>query len=224
MAAPRPERRRHPRVAPRGSRVWLVSGEFDELYTTVNFGRKLLNIGSGGACVETTGRLRPDVKMSLEVKLDDLNGALRTSARIAWVDTKTEGGQEIHKAGLVFTGTLETTQAVRVYLKGQDPSKILAEKKADYLRLKNDADARKTGPGRRRSPLKAAALSLLLLGMLYVGGFGAAALLGRTTSAAPGLHFRYARGGPWEAKAAAFFGPAYRLFRAAGLPLVYDGG
>lgn len=221
-APPRTERRRNPRIVPRNYRVWLVSGEFDEIYTTVNFARSLLNIGPGGACVETTGRLRPDVKMSLEVTFDGLNGALRTGAKIVWVDTRTEGGQEFHKAGLIFTGQMETTQAVRVYLKGQDPSKIIAEKKADYKRLKSDSEARRAGLGRRK-PIKIAAYVLALLIMLYVAGFGAAVLLGKTTSSAPGLHFRYAKGGRWEDSLSTLFSPAYWLFRKAGVPIVYDG-
>jgi hypothetical protein len=227
MAAPKKvqqERRKQRRMAPpENVKVWLVSGEFDELYTTVNFARRLVNLGMGGVCIETTGRLRPEVKMSVEIRFEDLNGTLRSDAKIVWVDTRTEDGNEIHTAGLKFGGTLDATQPVRMYLSGKDPSKLVAQKEAEYRVLKRNSEARREGIGPSRvSLMRKIAAVFLMLSLGYLASFWGFVLLGRTSSTQPGLHFRYLGGGGAEEIMAKIYAPATWAFRKAGINLIHE--
>jgi hypothetical protein len=201
-------------------RAWLVSGEFEELYTTVNFAKRLFNIGMGGVCVETTGRLRPDVRMSVEVRFDALNSMLRSQARIVWVHTETVGGSEIHRAGLQFVGRPEITKPVREYLLGGRAEVIAARREADYQALKQKSDEGKTGP-RKGSLLKKLAVTLLILALLYVGSFWALVFVGRTGPQDAGMRWRYPAS---EELLKKVYGPLERVFRKAGMALVYDDG
>lgn len=224
-AGPRPERRRFRRLSPEGARVWLVSGEFDELYTTVNFGKRLLNIGSRGCCIETTGRLRPEVLMSVEVRFESVNGALRAPARIVWTDTKVQGGQETHLAGFRFEGEPEMAQTVRELLGGVRPTMIMEQRSRDYEELKRKAEERKKGPEKPAGrPVRRVLLLLFFLLLAYGGSFAGLVARGRLEAPPPEIRFRYAPGGDpqgAERGLAAAFGPAYAAARACGIPLTY---
>ena len=225
-AAPRQERRKSRRFVPEDVRVWVVSGEFEELYTTVNFARRLLNLGPKGACVETTGRLRPDVKLSVEVRFDKLNATLRAEARIMWVATEKEGAEEVHKAGLWFTGKVETTEPVRVFLEGGRPERIVAQKQAEYQELKRNSEARKQ-PAVRKSGLgRKLVLALFVLFVLYNVSFWGLVARGRTASTTPGISYRFLSAGPEKAGAekalATFYSPLQALYRLAGIELRHE--
>lgn len=220
------ERRKNPRYTPKNVRVWAVSGEFVELYTTVNFAKQLLNVGVRGACVETTGRLRPDVKLSFEVRFDDLGGSLRSEARIVWTDTVQQGAHEIHRAGLRFVSKIEMTQPVRQYLEGRNAAEIVAQRRVEYAGLKQQAEARKAPPpSRKAGRLKKVLLGVVVLLLLYNLSYTALVWIGRTDASRETVTYRYmgrnsAGGGAEEALAKAY-APLYWLARKAGLPLVY---
>jgi hypothetical protein len=198
-----------------------VSGEFEEVYTAVNFARRLLNLSSKGMCIETTGRLREGVKLNVELRFEDLNGSLRSPARIMWVDTLKEGGQEVHKAGVWFVGPVEATQPVRQYLEGGRPEAILAQRRAEYQDLKQKSEARKQGAERKKwGAGKKLAVTLLVLALLYVGSFWGFVLLGQT--GAP-LRYRYLGSeGRAEEVLRQVYSPAHWAFRQVGVDLTYD--
>jgi hypothetical protein len=223
---PSQERRRYRRLTPSKARVRCASGEFEELYNGVDFARRLVNVGLGGMCVETTGRLRPGVKLSAEVRFDDFGGALRTQAKVVWAETKRDGGLETHLAGLVFIQP-ELTAPVREFLEGGRATMIVNKRQAEYVELKEKAEARKaTAEPEPWSAPKKVALVFFVLAFLYVSSFGAVVFAGRRESPSPGTHFRYAgggsRGGSIEETLSTLYTPLYWACRNAGLDLTYD--
>lgn len=159
--------------------------------------------------------------MSVELRFDDFNGTMRSEARIVWADTKTEGGQEYHLAGLKFVGTPEITAAVKAFFNGESPRKIAAQRQAEFKDLKRRSEARKEGVGGGRSrPLRKVVAVLLMLSLGYLASFWGFVLLGRTEGA--GLRYRYLGGGPAEASVAKVYAPARWIFTTLGIPLVHD--
>jgi hypothetical protein len=214
---PAQERRRHRRLSPPNVRVRCVSGEYDDLVNGVNFARRLINIGLGGMCIETTGRLRAGVKMSAEIRFDDFGGALRTQAQLLWTDTLKEGAAETYIAGFRFIGP-ELTSAVREFLEGGRASLIVNKRQAEYVDLKQKADTRKAAAGRKKwSAPKKTAAGLLLLIFFYLAGFGGLVTLGRQESPT-GVHFRYPAWAPQEG-ITTLYSPLYWALRKAGVDL-----
>jgi hypothetical protein len=217
---PAQERRRHRRLSPPNVRVRCVSGEYDDLVNGVNFARRLINIGLGGMCIETTGRLRAGVKMSAEIRFDDFGGALRTQAQLLWTDTLKEGAAETYIAGFRFIGP-ELTSAVREFLEGGRASLIVNKRQAEYVDLKQKADTRKAAAGRKKwSAPKKTAAGLLLLIFFYLAGFGGLVTLGRQESPT-GVHFRYPAWAPQEGMTT-LYSPLYWALRKAGVDLTFD--
>jgi hypothetical protein len=226
--APRPqqqERRRHKRITPPNVRVRCVSGEFDDLTGGVNFAKRLLNLGKGGMCIETTGRLRAGITMSIEVRFDDFGGSLRTKAQMIWVDTLKEGAAETYVAGFRFIGP-ELTASVREFLDGGRGSMIASRRQAEYVELKEKAEIRKAGAARKPwSAPKKTAVGLFAVIFLYVAGFGGLVTIGRR-EAPSGTHYRYlgpeSKGGGLEEGLATLYSPMTWLLRRAGVDLTYD--
>jgi len=219
-ARPQQERRRHRRLSPPNVRVRCVSGEYDDLTSGVNFARRLLNIGLGGMCVETTGRLRSGVKMSAELRFDDFGGALRTQAQLVWTDTLKEGAAETYVAGFRFIGP-EFSSAVREFLDGGRASMIATKRHAEYVDLKQKSEERKAAVGRKKwSAPKKTAAGLLLLIFFYLAGFGGLVTLGRQESPA-GVHFRYPAWAPQEGMTT-LYSPLYWALRKAGVELTLE--
>lgn len=219
----RPERRAQKRILPANARAWLVSGEFEDLYTTVNFARGLINISPRGACVETSGRLRPDLKLSVEVRFDDIQSSLRAEARAVWTDTVTEGGNETHRMGVCFVGTPQIPKPVRDLLSGARPEAVMAVREREFEDLKRKADERKKGPARKKAGwAKTLGLFVVLLVLIYAAGFWTAVLRGWLEPPGPGIRFRYAKeNAELDRTLANVFRPAYDLFRAVGIPLTH---
>jgi len=216
---PSQERRRSRRLLPAHARVWLVSGEYQELYTTANFAKGLLNVSLRGACVETTGRLRADLQLSLEVRFDDIQSALRTEARAVWTDTITREGREIHRMGLAFVGATQCPAPVRALLQGANPAEIMAKREREYVELKQKSEERKQAPVRKKSVAVRLVFVLLLLGTVYFGSFWALVSRGRVADAGPEIRYAYPPG--MDKILVPLFRPAHALFRAAGLPLAH---
>ena len=221
------ERRKAPRITPPNARCWCVSGEFEELYTTVNFCKRLVNLSLKGACVETTGRLRQDLKMSVEVRFDDLNGTLRSEARIVWAQTQDEGGaNEVHLAGLRFQGPMEITKPVRDFMEGERPSEIIERRHAEYVDLKRKKETTSARPQRMRKVVKTLGATLVLFLLVYVASYGIWILRGNLEVPGGPLTYRFMKSDPdargTEEALARFYAPLYWLFRKAGVPLVYS--
>lgn len=209
------ERRQNPRYTPSNARVSAVSDEFK-----TDFARQLFNVGLRGACIETTGRLRPDVKLNFEVRFDELGGTLRSEARIVWSDTVQQGAQEIHRAGIRFVGKIEMTQPVRDYLQGKNVASIVAQRRGEYAELKMQAQARQQAPApKKRRPLLKAVAVLLALILVYAGSFAALVWTGRVPGDGPTVAYRYPAAA--EGVLAKIYAPAYWAARKAGLPLNY---
>jgi len=220
---PTQERRRNNRVVPPKVRAWLVSGQFEEIFSTVNFCKRLINISPAGMCCETTGRLRVGVQMSAEIRFEDIGGNLRSQAKIIWVETVQQGGLDIHKAGLQFVGSVEITKPVREYFSGVNPMMIAATRKAEYETLKKKSEARKEGLVRKGGAVKKTGVTLLVLLILYLGSFGVLVYRGRIESSQPGIHYRYAGAGSGaEETLSKIYMPLLRIFRAIGVDLNYD--
>jgi hypothetical protein len=224
QSRPTQERRKNERVLPEKVRAWLVNGQFEEIFSTVNFCKRLINLSPAGMCCETTGRLRAGVQMSAEIRFDVIGGNIRSAAKIVWVDTIQQGGLEIHRAGLQFVGKIEMTKPVREYFGGRSAVSIVATRQAEYKDLKAKSEARKAGiGGGKAGVIKKTSVTLLIILVLYLASFGGLIYRGRVQSDKPGIHFRYA--GP-ESKAeetlAKIYLPLLRLFRAAGVDLNYE--
>jgi hypothetical protein len=226
-AAPVRERRRHNRLVLDKVRVRVISGEFDDLAGSVNFAKRLINVSLGGVCVETTGRLRPDVKLSVEVKFETFNGTLRSQAQIIWADTIRQGASEAHLAGLRFVGP-EITSAVRDFFEGDRATLIMTRRQAEYEELKAKSEARKAGLVRKpwSKPKKTVAGVLVLL-FVYIAAFGGFVMAGRRESPSSGIHYRYlgpnsTGEGSGEETLAKIFSPVYWAMRKAGVDLTYD--
>jgi hypothetical protein len=220
---PAQERRRNERVLPEKVRAWLVNGQFEEILSTVNFCKRLINLSPAGMCCETTGRLRVGVQMTAEVRFDVIGGNIRAGAKIVWVDTVTQGGLEIYRAGLQFVGKIEMTKPVREYFQGRSPVSIVATRKQEYQDLKTKSEARKKGIGSGKAAVvKKTGVTLLVLLILYMGSFGFLVHRGRVESTQPGIHFRYASpGSSAEETLAKIYTPLLRIFRAVGVNLNY---
>lgn len=219
------ERRSHRRLSLDKVRVRLVSGELDDLSRGVNFAKRLVNVGLGGACIETIGRLRPDVKMFVEIRFDEFGGTLRSEAQAIWTDMAGEKGLETHLMGVSFVKP-ELTNAVREYFDGGRASAIISKRRAEYEELKAKSTARKAGlVARKGSAAKKTLVALLVLILLYVAGFVGLIAAGRTESQGPGIRYRYlgreGTGGGEEALAKAYL-PLYWVVRKAGIDLTYD--
>ncbi|HEX7898796.1 MAG TPA: PilZ domain-containing protein [Planctomycetota bacterium] len=220
------ERRKSPRISPPNARVWCVSGEFEELYTTVNFAKRLVNLSLKGACVETAGRLRQDLKMSVEVRFDDLNGTLRSEGRIVWAQTLDEGGaNEVHMAGIRFQGPMEITKPVRDFMEGERSSEIIERRRAEYVDLKRKKETTAAAP-RKRKVVKTLGATLVLFLLVYVASYGVWILRGNLEVPGGPLTYRYLKADPdargTEEALARFYFPLYWLFRKCGLNLVYS--
>jgi hypothetical protein len=221
-SAPRPqqERRRHRRLSPPNVRVRCVSGEYDDLVSGVNFARRLINVGIGGMCVETTGRLRAGVKMSAEIHFDAFGGALRTQAYLVWVDTRKEGAAETYVAGFRFVGP-EISSAVREFLDGGRASMIATKRQAEYQDLKQKSEERKASAGRKKwSAPKKTAAGLLLLIFFYLAAFGGFVTIGRRESPT-GVHFSYPAWAPQEGLTT-LYSPVLWALKKAGVDLTLD--
>ncbi len=225
-AGPRQERRKSRRFVPENVRVWVVSGEFEELYTTVNFARRLVNLGPKGACVETTGRLRPDVRLSIEVRFDNLNATLRAEARIMWVATEKQGADEVHKAGLWFTGKVETTEPVRVFLEGGRPERVVAQRQAEYKELKRKSEERKAPAAQKSGVTRKLLLALFVLVVLYNASFWGLVARGRIVSTSPGISYHYWAAGTEavdkEKALETFYAPLVWVYQKAGVQLNHE--
>jgi len=220
---PAQERRKNERVLPDKVRAWLVNGQIEEILSTVNFCKRLINLSPVGMCCETTGRLRVGVQMTAEIRFDGIGGSMRSGAKIIWVETVPQGGLDIHKAGLQFVGKLEMTKPVREYFQGRSAVSIVATRKAEYQELKTKSEARKQGIGSGRGKVaKRTGVSLLLILILYMGSFGVLVHRGRVESTQPGFHYRYASpGSTAEDTLAKIYSPLLRIFRAMGVNLNY---
>jgi hypothetical protein len=225
---PQGERRRHERLSPDRVKVRCASGELDELYSGVNFAKRVVNVGLGGVCIETTGRLRPDVTLSVEIKFEAISGALRSQAKIIWARTDKEGAAETHLCGLRFIGP-EITAPVREYLEGGRASMIMTRRQIEYEELKTKSEARKAAAARKpwSKPKKTVAGILVLL-FCYIALFGGLVTHGRREAPAGGggIHYRYlsadSTSGPGEETFAKIFNPLYWAIRKAGVDLTYD--
>jgi hypothetical protein len=223
--APTQERRKNERVLPEKVRAWLVNGQFEEILSTVNFCKRLINLSPAGMCCETSGRLRVGVQMNVEVRFDALGGNIRSNAKIVWVNTSQQGGLDVHKAGLQFVGKVEMTKPVREYFSGRSAVSIVSTRKAEYQDLKAKSEARKAGVGSRKAVVvaKRTGVTLLLILILYMGSFGVLVHRGRVESTQPGIHYRYAApGSSSEETLAKIYTPLLRIFRAMGVDLNYS--
>jgi hypothetical protein len=220
---PTQERRRNERVLPEKVRAWLVNGQFEEILSTVNFCKRLINLSPAGMCCETTGRLRVGVQMNVEVRFDALGGNIRSNAKIIWVDTQPQGGLEVHRAGLQFVGKVEMTKPVREFFSGRSAVSIVATRKQEYQELKAKSEARKQGVGSGKAAVvKKTGVTLLIVLILYMASFGVLVQRGKVESTQPGIHYRYASpGSSAEETLAKIYMPLLRIFRAMGVDLNY---
>jgi hypothetical protein len=220
---PSQERRRNERILPDNVRAWLVNGQFEEIFSTVNFCKRLINLSPAGMCCETTGRLRVGVQMSAEIRFDGIGGNIRAGAKIIWVDTVQNGGLEVYRAGLQFVGKVDMTKPVREFFQGRNPVSIVSSRKAEYQDLKAKSEARKKVVGSRGVAVaKKTGVTLLILLILYLGSFGFLVHRGRVDSPNPGIHYRYASpGSNAEETLAKIYTPLLRIFRAMGVDLNY---
>jgi hypothetical protein len=203
-------------------RVRLVSGEFDDPASSVNFAKRLINYTQAGACVETTGRLRPDIKMKIELKFEAFGGHLRSQVQVIWAETRNEGASEVHLVGMRFVGP-ELTNAVRDFFEGDRASLIVTRRKAEYEELKAKSTARKNDMMKKKwSTTKKSIVFPLLLILVYIGSFGAFVGLGRTNPGGPGIRFQYVKGGSSEETLAKVYWPLMWAAQKAGVDLAHD--
>lgn len=218
-ARPQRERRAHRRYAPDNVRLYCGSGDLEERLTAANYAKRLLNLSLHGACLQTTGRLRPGAKLKIEMRLNDLNGTLRSEARIVWADTVTEDGKESHRAGVRFVGRTEMTNAVRDFLKGADPRMVRARRDMALGELKHKS-SQGAAPPRKRSRIKIVVGVLLVLTILYLGSFWGLVLYGRVETPESGISYRYPAPDSGTGRILEkVYSPLYDLFRKAGVEL-----
>ena len=208
-------------------RVRVSNAQFDDVAGGVNFAKRLINVGLGGVCVETTGRLRPDVKLYVEVKFEAFVGAIRAQAQVIWTKTDAQGPVETHLMGLRFVQP-EISSTVRDFFEGDRASLIMTRKQAEYEELKAKSEKRKLDAARKpwSKPKKTVAGILVLL-FVYVAAFGGLVTAGRRESKDPGIHFRYlgpqsTGEGSGEQTLAKIFSPVLWSLRKAGVDLTYD--
>jgi len=209
-------------------RCRVINGQFDDVGGTVNLAKRMVNVSLGGVCIETTGRLRPDVKLNVEIKFDAFNGALRSQTQVIWTKTLNEGGgNESHLMGLKFIQP-EISSTVRDFFEGDRGTLIMTKRRAEYEVLKSNSEKRKAEAGRKpwSKPKKTVAGILVLL-FVYVASFGGFVLTGRRESTGPGIHYRYlgpqsTGEGSGESTVAKIYSPLLKGLQKAGVQLNYD--
>jgi hypothetical protein len=221
-ATPVRERRRHRRICPPNVRVRCSSGQFDDVGGGVNFSKRLVNLSPAGLCIETTGRLRPEVRMNVEVRFDDFGGTLRGPAQIVWAETVQKGGVEMHLTGLRLIGP-EMTAPVREFFEGGRPTMIAAQRQVEYRDLKQKSEDRKAGRFKKWSASKKSVSLVLVLLFVYVASFGGFVQAGRRDAPGPGIHFRFP-GPPStdEGILEKIYSPLLWSLRKAGLDVTVD--
>ena len=224
---PPKERRRHQRLPPDNIRVRVINGQFDDVGGTVNLAKRLVNVSLGGVCIETTGRLRPDVKLNVELKFDAFNGALRSQTQVIWTETVNSGPSETHLMGLRFIQP-EISSAVRDFFEGDRATLIMNRRQIEYEQLKANSEKRKLDAARKpwSTPKKTVAFALVLI-FLYVATFGGFVMAGRREASGPGIHYRYlgpqsTGQGSGESTLAKIFSPLLQALQKAGVQLTYD--
>jgi len=227
QSAPVRERRRHQRIPPDNIRVRVINGMFDDVGGTVNLAKRLVNVSLGGVCIETTGRLRPDVKLNVELKFDAFNGALRAQTQVIWTRTDTAGPVESHFMGLRFVAP-EISSAVRDFFEGDRASMIMNRRQIEFEQLKAKSEERKLAAARRpwSKPKKTVAGALVLL-FIYVASFAGFVWAGKREVAGPGIHYRYlgpqsTGEGSGESTVAKIYSPLLLGLQKAGVKLTYD--
>jgi hypothetical protein len=132
-------------------RVRVSNAQFDDVGGGVNFAKRLVNVSLGGVCIETSGRLRPDVKLFVEVKFDAFVGALRAQAQVIWTNSVDRGGVETHTMGLRFIQP-EISSTVRDFFEGDRATLIMTRKQAEYEELKAKSRSASRAASRGASP------------------------------------------------------------------------
>jgi hypothetical protein len=113
------ERRRHPRTFTKAD----LSGR-----SGYNAALRLIDVSAKGACLVTTGRLRPGSAMSLELDAPSTKERLNLKALVRWSTTVESRGRVAHVAGLEFDRPVSSlgprrTAAVPLHAAGTDPQR-----------------------------------------------------------------------------------------------------
>ena len=95
------DRRRHARNSPdAGSFLTCTAADVPR---PVNLSTRLIDVGPGGACILSVGRLRPQAEIDLSIVLPDYLSRFKARAVVAWSKTvASREGREAHAAGLRF--------------------------------------------------------------------------------------------------------------------------
>lgn len=99
-----PERRRQPRTRPSSETVRLRAAEAAAV--PYNLALRLVDLSDRGACVETTGRLRPGQRMILDLTLPGAPAPVRVKGTIRWSRSAPKEGRGPDVAGIQFEQAL----------------------------------------------------------------------------------------------------------------------
>lgn len=96
------DRRRHARSSPDAG--YFLTCTASGVPRPINLSTRLIDVGPGGACILSVGRLRPSSEIDLSIVLPDYLSRFKARAVVAWSKTvmSTDGRREAHAAGLRF--------------------------------------------------------------------------------------------------------------------------
>lgn len=118
------EKRKHARQVYKGAKVLCYSSEDPRGANPYNFATHLVDVGLGGVCILSVGRLRPEIKMIVDIFFQQYAGGLKAPARVCWSKEVEHKGKMLFMTGLEFLTKPEFTGRALDAVLGRDSKRL----------------------------------------------------------------------------------------------------
>jgi hypothetical protein len=114
------ERRKGNRTVYKGAKVACFSAEHQSQHDSYNFASHLVDVGLGGMCILSVGRLRDGVRMNVDIFFPQHQGGLKAIAKVKWSREIDYRGKTLFMTGLEFVGRPEFTGRALDAVRGRE--------------------------------------------------------------------------------------------------------